>query len=114
MINSVSIIKPLGAEAVVNSWFEKLTNFVHLTNVECNGTEKTVFNCSAAVIPEGSSNNVDILEVAGVICRNTSIVPTNTMIAHVLIIDKGSELPLAVFVGILSIVIIIGGIVIAL
>ena len=80
-----------------------------------------MFNCRADLVPEGLSNNVENIEVAEVICRNsptvptnTTIGPTNTMINPVLIIDKGSELPLAVFVGILSVVIIIGGIVITL
>ena len=48
---------------------------MHLSNVQCSGTEDTLFDCNFAVIPGEVSVNVADLDVAGVICRSA---PTST------------------------------------
>ena len=100
------------------SSFRDLSILVHMTNVECDGIESTVFDCSSDTI---SNNILDRVNVAGVICKNSTVTrtarPTPTTgptIAGAL--SRVSEIiPMAVFVGILAIfMIIIGGIVIVL
>ena len=100
------------------SSFRDLSILVHMTNVECDGIESTVFDCSSDTI---SNNILDRVNVAGAICKNSTVAttarPTPTTGPAIAGALSGiSEIiPLAAFVGILAIImIIIGGIVIVL
>ena len=97
------------------SSFRDLSILVHMTNVECDGIESTVFDCSSDTI---SNNVLDRVNVAGVICKNSTVTttarPTPTTGPAIGVALSG-VIPMAVFVGILAIfMIIIGGIVIVL
>ena len=97
------------------SSFSDLSILVHMTYVECDGIESTVFDCSSDTI---SNNVLDRVNVAGVICKNSTVTttarPTPTTGPAIGGALSG-VIPMAVFVGILAIfMIIIGGIVIVL
>lgn len=90
---------------------------MHLSSVQCSGTENTLFDCNVAVIPQEVPVDVADLDVAGVICRSTltstpsmsnTIIGTDAMPNH----SIGSEIPLYVIVGILCIIIIALGIIV--
>ena len=55
------------------SSFRDLSILVHMTNVECDGIESTVFDCSSDTI---SNNVLDRVNVAGVICKNSTVTTT--------------------------------------
>ena len=89
---------------------------MHLSNVQCSGTEDTLFDCNFAVISGEVSVNVADLDVAGVICRSApTSTPSisNTIIGTAAIPNgTGIELPLYVIVGFLCVVIMILGIIV--
>ena len=116
-------VQYIGAVAVVDSRFGKPTSIVHLSNVQCNGTENTVFNCSADKI-HGSNTVVGDVNVAGVFCRDAppapsgEAVPTSSATVSIVTVMsvEGVEvnIPLASFVGVFGVIIIAGGIIITL
>ena len=87
---------------------------MHLSNVQCSGTEDALFDCNFAVIPGEVSVNVADLDVAGVICRSApaSTPSISNTIIGTAAIPNGTELPLYVIVGFLCVVIMILGIIV--
>ena len=116
-------VQYIGAVAVVDSRFGKPTSIVHLSNVQCRGIENTVFNCSADKLL-GSNTVVDVVNVAGVFCRDAppapsgEAVPTSSATVSIVTVlsVEGVEVnvPLASFVGVFGVIIIAGGIIITL
>ena len=106
----------------MDSRFGKPTSIVHLSNVQCRGIENTVFNCSADKLL-GSNTVVDVVNVAGVFCRDAPPAPSGEAVPSLSVSRivtamsvEGVEVkvPLASFVGVFGVIIIAGGIIIAL
>ena len=105
------------------SSFRVLSILVHMTDVHCDGIESTITDCSS----DTTSNILDSVNVAGVICKNAMVVArSSTMATRPTPTTAGPSIAgalggvseiilLAAFVGILAVfMIIIGAIVIVL
>ena len=110
-----------GASAVVDSRFGKPSSFVHLTDVQCSGSEDALADCTATAITQGSSSLVDHINVAGVVCMSavsSTSVSTMSNPRPSTITDTQSDLeiqlPLIVVVGVMAVLLVFGLVVIIL
>ena len=106
---------------MVDSRFGKPSSFVHLTNVQCSGSEGALADCTATTITQGSSSLVDHINVAGVVCMSTvSSTSVSTMSNPRPTANSGTQsdlemqLPLIVVVGVMAVLLVVGLVVIIL
>ena len=91
----------------MDSRFGKPSSFVHLSNVQCSGTEEKLSNCSATTIPAGS-DIVEHVNVAGVICKRvTTTIPTTTLTTEMpstdtTMVDQRSQ-PLTIGISVIGV-----------
>ena len=106
---------------MVDSRFGKPSSFVHLTNVQCSGTEGALANCTASTISQGSSSLVDHINVAGVVCMSAASSTSVSTMANPRPSTVSStlgglemQLPLFIVVGVMAVLLVAGLLVIIL